>query len=328
MLWPAPGLHGGFERGIAAEQLGYDDLWLPDAEGLQDPIALAAALGVATNRVRIGSAVVPVFNRAPAVLATGVVAAEQRAPGRFVLGLGASTSNMIERWYGLGYDKPLTRVRETLTLLRQIFNGEKPTFAGETIRSRGFSLKEQPTASIPIYLGAMGPRMLQLAGELADGVILNDFTPRDRIDWAMQQIDIGAKRRGRRVNDLEIIKRRAVLVCDDMGDGINYFRNYLGFYASAPAYQGVLERLGYAAEVTAIKQAYTARNRAAVADAISDAMVLRFFACGDSSSLQQLIRSEYAAGIDSSIISPVDIDAAAFARGVDTFAAATFKPAG
>ncbi|MGH8595774.1 MAG: LLM class flavin-dependent oxidoreductase, partial [Gammaproteobacteria bacterium] len=118
MLWPVPGLDAGFERGVWAEHAGYDDVWLADAEGLPDPIALAAALGVATTRVRLCTGVVPVFNRPPAVLATGVVAAEARAPGRFVLGVGASTANMIDRWYGLPYAQPLTRVRETIALLR------------------------------------------------------------------------------------------------------------------------------------------------------------------------------------------------------------------
>ena len=112
MLWPAPGIDAGFERGVWAEQAGFDDLWLPDGEGFQDPLALAAALGVATERIRLCTGIVPVFNRPPAVLATGVVAAEQRAPGRFVLGLGTSTANMIDRWYGLAFERPVTRVRD------------------------------------------------------------------------------------------------------------------------------------------------------------------------------------------------------------------------
>ena len=150
MLWPAAGLDAGFDRGVWAEHAGYDDVWLADSEGLQDPIALAAALGVATDRVRLCTGVVPVFNRPPAILATGVIAAEQRAAGRFVLGLGASTQNMIERWYGLPYDRPLMRVRETVALLRAIFAGEKTAFDGDTIHSKGFRLAERASEPIPI----------------------------------------------------------------------------------------------------------------------------------------------------------------------------------
>jgi alkanesulfonate monooxygenase SsuD/methylene tetrahydromethanopterin reductase-like flavin-dependent oxidoreductase (luciferase family) len=148
MLWTAPGLGGGFERGPWAEEVGYDDLWLPDGQGLQDPIALAAALGVVTKTVRLCTGVVPIFNRPPAVLATGVVAAEQRSPGRFVLGLGTSTHNMVDRWYGLAFERPLTRMRETVSLLRSILRGDKTEFAGKTLRNRGFRLQEVPTGHL------------------------------------------------------------------------------------------------------------------------------------------------------------------------------------
>jgi alkanesulfonate monooxygenase SsuD/methylene tetrahydromethanopterin reductase-like flavin-dependent oxidoreductase (luciferase family) len=163
MLWPVPGLGAGFERGTWAEQQGYDDLWLCDAEGMEDPIALAAALGVATTGVRLCTGVVPVFNRAVPGLATGVAAAAARAPGRFVLGLGASTPNMIERWYGLGYERPLTRVRETIALLRDILAGAKTSYEGRTVRSHGFRLAAPPAEPVPIVIGAIGGRMLELA---------------------------------------------------------------------------------------------------------------------------------------------------------------------
>lgn len=317
MLWPAPGLDGGFERGVWAEETGYDDLWLADGEGLQDPIALAAALGVATSRIRLCTGIVPVFNRPPAVLATGVVAAEQRAPGRFVLGLGASTQNMIDRWYGLPFERPLARVRETVALLRVIFAGEKSNFTGATLRSRGFRLQEQPTAPIPIYLAAMGPKMLQLSGEVADGVVLNDFTPPDRLDWALRQIDIGARRRGRRAEDLEVVKRRALLVTDDDRDGLEFFRQTLAFYASAPPYQEIMIDLGYGDAVATVRAGYKIRDRALITAAISDAMVRRLFVFGPPPVCRAMLKSEYDAGIDTLVVSPQARDAAEFARSAE-----------
>lgn len=325
MLWPAPNLDAGFERGQWAEGAGYDDLWLPDAEGLQDPVALAAALGAVTSRVRIGTAVVPAFNRPPPVLATGVVAAEQRAPGRFVLGIGPSTGNMVTRWYGLDYARPLTRVRETVTLLRSILAGEKTRFEGRTVSSTGFTLKERPTAPVPLFLGAIGPRMLELAGEIADGVILNDFTPPDRLDWALTHLEHGTRRSGRTLADIEIVKRRAIYVADD-DTGREYFRQYLAFYGSAPAYQEVMLRLGYDDAVAELRAGYAARDRARVAAAISDAMVERLSAFGDAAALRALARADFGAGINSLIVSPQGPSAADFARGAEAFAAAAFTP--
>ena len=292
MLWPESGRDAGFERGAWAEQHGYHDLWLPDAEGLQDPITFAAALGVATNKVRLCTGIVPVFNRPPPLLATAVVAAEQRAPGRFVLGLGPSTNNMVDRWYGLEYSKPLTRTRETIELLRKLFAGEKSNYQGKTLRSKGFKLKETPSADVPILIGAIGPKMLALAGEIADGVLLNDFTPPDRFAWALEQIDHGAKRSGRRVEDLEIVKRRGIYLSDDTDAGLEYFREYIGFYGAAPAYQQIMIRLGYGKTVDAIRQGYADRNRLAVKQAVSDEMVAHLFAFGDTAHCQEIVLAD------------------------------------
>lgn len=326
MLWPVPGLGAGFERGIWAEQNGYDDLWLCDAEGMEDPIALAAALGVATEHVRLCTGVVPVFNRAVPVLATGVAAVEARAAGRFVLGVGASTPNMIERWYGLEYDKPLTRVRETVALLRPLLRGEKSAFEGKLVHSRGFRLQAPPRSEVPIVIGAIGGRMLELAGEIADGVVLNDFTPPDRLDYAMTQLDTGAKRGGRRVEDLELIKRRALFLSDDDAAGLEYFRDHLAFYASARQYQNVLRELGYGEAVDEAVAGYAARDRVRVRTAIHDDMVRRVFTFGNEDHCRARVAEDFAAGIDSIVISPQGGTAAAFERGAEAFAATAYQP--
>ncbi len=326
MLWPVPGLDAGFERGQWAEAAGYDDLWLCDAEGMEDPIALAAALGVVTTRARLCTGVVPVFNRPPPVLAAGVVAAEARAPGRFVLGLGASTPNMVERWYGLEYARPLQRVRETVVLLRAILAGEKTAFAGRTLHSHGFRLQAVPATPVPIHLGAIGGRMLELAGELADGVVLNDFTPPDRLDYAFARLDAGARRAGRRAEDLEIVKRRALYVTDDEAAAMAYFRQHLAFYASAEQYQNVLRELGYGAAVEEAVAGYAARDRARITAAISDDMVRRIFTFGDEKWCWQQVAADYAAGVDTIVVSPQGGTAEAFARGAAAFARDVFTP--
>lgn len=324
MLWPSPGRDAGFERALWAQGAGYDDLWLPDAEGLQDPITLAAALGVATNKVRLCTGIVPAFNRPPPLLATAVVAAEQRAPGRFILGLGPSTNNMVDRWFGLEYKKPLTRVRETIELLRKLFDGEKSDYQGQTLRSKGFRLMERPTQPVPIFIGAIGPKMLALAGEVADGVLLNDFTPPDRIAWALEQIDQGAKKSGRRVEDLEIVKRRGISVTTNDADGLAYFRQYIGFYGAAPAYQKIMIRLGYEKTVEAIREGYSQRNRQKVSDAVPDEMIGRLFAFGDQAHCQKIVREEFAVGIDSAVISPQGDSAENYAVGAECFASDNF----
>lgn len=324
MLWPVPGLGAGFERGRWAESHDYDDLWLADAEGLEDPLTLAAALGVVCDKVRLCTGIVPVFNRPPALLATAVTAAAARAPGRIVLGLGASTPNMIERWYGLAYDKPLTRVRETVALLRQILAGEKTAFAGQTLHSHGFRLQSPPAQAVPLVLGAIGAKMLELAGEVADGVLLNDFTPPDRMAYALERLDVGAKRGGRRVEDLEIIKRRALYLTDDMAGGLEYCRQHLAFYASAAQYQNVMCELGYRDAVEEARAGYATRDRARITAAITDDIVHRIFSFGTDAHCRSLVAADYAAGVDTLIISPQGGTAEGFARGAEAFLPAVF----
>ena len=214
-LSPTPDHEGGFDRALWADREGFDDLWFPDGDGMRDAMTFAATVAGRTERVRLCTGITPVYTRVPAVIATSSLAVNRVAPGRFALGLGSSTHTMVENWYGVPFERPLARVRETTELVRKLFAGEKTRYQGDTITSRGFRLKEAIVGDVPIFLAGMGPKMLELAGELADGVILNHFTPLDRVPWALECVDRGAKRSGRRVEDLEIAQRVAVWVTDD-----------------------------------------------------------------------------------------------------------------
>ena len=325
MLWPAPGLDADLARGQWAEAAGYDDVWLPNAEGMFDPMALAAALAVTTSRVRIATGVVPMFNAPAPVLAAQVSFIAAQAPGRFVLGLGSSTGNMVQRWYGVPFDRPLSQLREYLQLLRQIFAGGKTAFQGEHLQSTGFRLQTLPVPPVPLQLGAMGPRMLALAGELADGVVLNDFTPPAELANALAQLDAGAKLSGRRAEDLEIVKRRAVVVtrnAEEYASALAFYRQHFAFYASAPAYQAVMQRLGYGEAVDEVRAGYASRDRARITAAITDEMIHCVFLFGDAEYCITQLRREYASGIHTLVVSPQATTPDAFAHTADALLAA------
>jgi probable F420-dependent oxidoreductase len=328
MLWPSPGRDAGFERALWCEDRGFDDVWFPDGEGMQDALTLAAGVATRTARVRLCTGIVPVYNRPPAVLATSALALSHLAPGRFVLGIGSSTHAMVENWYGRRFEKPLAHVRETTELLRRLFAGEKTDFQGEVLRSRGFRLKEMPAASVPIHIAAMGPKMLALAGEVGDGVVLNDMTPDDRIPEALEQIDRGAKRSGRRVEDLEISIRRAVIVSRDEGAARELFRSQFTFYGSTPVYQKQMVLLGYKDQIEEIRAGYATRDRQRSLAAVDDAMLERFYVFGDDDACRARIRASYEAGIDSVFVSPQAGDAAGFETTCEAFAPAVFSAAG
>src|SRR5262249_59293362 len=135
----------------------------------------------------------PVYTRTPSVMAAGVGSLAQLAPGRVVLGIGASSETIVDAWGGVPYERPLARMRESVTVLRQMLAGERVTFAGQTLRTKGFRLVSPPPRPVPIYLAALMPPMLELAGEIADGVILN-FMPVEAVPRMLEFVRRGAGR--------------------------------------------------------------------------------------------------------------------------------------
>jgi alkanesulfonate monooxygenase SsuD/methylene tetrahydromethanopterin reductase-like flavin-dependent oxidoreductase (luciferase family) len=157
----------------AESEWGYDAIWLAETNG-PDSFSLAGALAMATERVTIGTAIVPVYNRTPAVLAMSAATVQQLSGGRFVLGLGSSSHAIIGDWNGVAFEKPLAHVRESVAILRQALAGKKTDFDGSVFRSHCLRLGTG-AVPVPIYLAALREKMLRMAGALGDGLIVNLF---------------------------------------------------------------------------------------------------------------------------------------------------------
>jgi probable F420-dependent oxidoreductase len=310
-----PGLSANVADTLAlarqAESAGYDDLWLADAGGM-DALTLAALLAQATTRARIGIAVVPAYTRTPAVLASTAATIAQVAHGRFVLGLGTSSHTIIEGWHGLKLDKPLARMRETVTLLRQMLAGEKTRFSGETLSSHGYR-QEAVAGGLPIYLAALRPAMLELAAELGDGVILNLF-PRSALPRIREHIARGAARAGKPVDEVEVVCRHQIAVTADPASARELFRRVFASYYSTPVYNQFLAWAGYQEAAREIREGWASGDRARTAAALSDALIDEIAIIGSREQCQARI-AEYAhGGIHTHIVSclgfePVVVDA-------------------
>ena len=159
-----------------ADRCGYTDAWSYESFS-SDAFAPIAAAAMLTDRMRFGCAIIPVFTRPAPLIAMSAVTVNELAGGRFILGLGISTPNIVEQWMGVPFNKPVTQVRETVEALRAIFRGEKVTMAGAKVKINGFRLDLPITHPPKIYLGAQGAKMLRIAGEIGDGLITNFITP-------------------------------------------------------------------------------------------------------------------------------------------------------
>lgn len=283
-----------------AEALGYDDIWLADAGGL-DALTLAPILLEKTTRLRLGIAVVPAYTRTPAVMASTLAVINQLYPGRFVPGFGTSSHAIIEGWHGLKLEKPLTRMTETMALLRTMLAGEKTAFQGETLHSHGYrQVKSEPP--VPIYLAALRSKMVECAAAISDGVILNLF-PRSALPKIMEHVAIGAHSAGKQARDVEIVCRHMVVVSDDKAAARTAFRAaFVGYYAT-PVYNKFLAWAGYEEAAAEIRAGWTAKDRERTAAALPDALIDEIAIIGSADECRELMRGYAAGGIHTNIVS-------------------------
>ena len=306
-----------------AEKMGYTDLWLADAGGL-DAFTLAPMLLEATESARVGIAVVPAYTRTPAVMASTMAVIHQAYPGRFIPGFGTSSHAIVEGWHGLPLEKPLTRMKETVALLRSMMAGEKTDFSGETLRSKGY--RQAPTELSPIYLAALRSKMVETAAEIADGVILNLF-PRGALPKIMEHIAIGAERGGKQPGEVEIVCRHMMVVSEDKAAARDAFRaGFVGYYAT-PVYNKFLEWAGYPDAAAEIRAGWAAKDRERTAAALPDELVDEIAIIGSADECRELMRGYIAGGIHTNIVSCVYPTPEIFGATIEAFSAENFETA-
>lgn len=289
-----------------AEDLGYESVWIADTNG-PDPFVLAAAVCRATRHLRVGIAVSPVYTRTPGVLAQAASTLAQLAPGRFVLGLGSSSHAIVEQWHGLSFERPLTRVRETVTLVRSLLSGIKTAFAGKTVKSHGLRLLMLPPEPVPIYIGALRPPMLELAGEVADGVAVNLF-PADALPRMLAHVQRGVERAGRDARTLEVVCRHQVMVTADRSAARELFRAALTGYFATPVYNRFAAWYGYEEEARLIAEGFRTGDRALTRKGMSDRFVDALAIFGSVDECRERIAQYVAAGVQTTALSVLSFD--------------------
>lgn len=287
-----------------AEDLGYTDIWSAEVNGSDGFTPLMAA-AAGTRQLRFGVAVAPAYTRPPALLAMTCASMQELTGGRFWLGIGSSSNIIVSRWMGLGFEKPLTRVRETVEALRAALTGEKVSYKGDTVRMEDFRLGLAPM-QVPVMLAALGPKMCRLAGEMGDGVMLN-FVPPHLVQAVLSDCLAGAAAAGKTRADLEVSLRVRVALDEDEAQVRAALRRYLTSYGIVPVYNAFFRRLGYAAEAEAMQKAWAEGRRGDAAAAVSDRMLEEICAFGGLSECLNKLQAFYDAGIDHISIEPISV---------------------
>jgi F420-dependent oxidoreductase-like protein len=263
-----PRLPGAVEFAVAAEQIGVTSLWIPEVWGY-DALTGLAYLAAKTSSIKLGTFVVQLGSRSPAMLATSALSLQALSGGRFLLGIGTSGPRVMEGWHGVRFRKPVQTTRETIEIVRIVSRGERLEHAGEVYPlplpdSRGAALRPMVRPDhVPVYVAAMGPQNLRLTGEMADGWLGNAFIP-EAAEVFFGPLGEGAQQVGRTLDELDLVAPVAVEFHDDQAAADDAARRHADGYAFTMGamgtggsggknfYNDAFTRLGYGAEVNTV----------------------------------------------------------------------------
>jgi probable F420-dependent oxidoreductase len=237
--------------------------------------------------------------RGPALLAMAVSTTDAMSNGRAICGIGVSSPQIVSDWNAQSYDKPLLRARETIEVLRAMFSGEKVNYDGETVKVNGYRMMPPPRRPIPIYLGALNRGMLRLAGEVADGVVIN-MLGESFVPTVLAEVRKGAEKAGRNPDDIEVVMRVQCCVTDDPAPVREAFASGFGAYIVAPGYDTFFTWQGFGDVVDGVREGRANRDRAASRAAVSDKLLDALVVAGTA----DVVRDRLQAFMDAGVTTP------------------------
>ena len=281
------------------EGLGYTDAWSLEVDGV-DIFAPLTVVGQATG-MRVGSAIANVFTRGPATLAMSAAGVAETAPGRFVLGVGSSSRPIVELWNGGQFQRPVTRVRETIGFLRPALAGERVTMEGETVSAQGFRMTRPPASPIPIYASALRPGMLRAAGETADGVIINWLSAEDSRRAAAVAKE-AASEAGRDPGSFETVARLMIGIDPPSPETDTFLRRHICAYLTVPVYRAFHVWLGREDLLTPMWEAWDSGDRRGAVAAIPQQVIDDLIIHGSMEEIRAHVERYLDAGVDTAVL--------------------------
>ncbi len=322
-LQDAHDLRDGLEYVRYAEEKGFDAVWQAESRLVRDAIVPMAAYAAVTEKIKIGSGVINNWTRNIGLLASTFLTLDDLAPDRMICGIGAWWDPLAEN-VGIDRRKPLTAMRETVEIMRRLLNMENVTFDGEFIQVKDIELdvvhgRKEPR-NVPIMIGATGPKMLQLAGEICDGVVMNYCVPVAYNKMALENIEIGAKRAGKTLDDIDRPQLVVCSVAEDHDQAFDYTRELLTQYLAQQPHIALAS--GVSNDVVAEIQSIlgwpaTHEQIQAAKHLVTDELIHRITASGTPEEARAKVEQYRENGCTTPILYPVGGDVKLL---VDTFA--------
>lgn len=305
---------------VAADQLGYDVVWAAEAYG-NDVVSTLAYVAALTERVDIGSAVMQIPGRTPAMTAMTAAGLDSLSGGRFRLGLGVSGPQVSEGWHGVRYDKPLARTREYIDIVRMALRRRRVRYDGEHFQlplpdgpGKALMLVTPPLRKdVPIYLAAVGPKNLELTGEIADGW-LGVFSAYDDLAPVIDRIGAGAAQAGREIGDIDVCVSAGLAIGGDLSEMADRIRPQQALYVGGMGsretnfYNQNAVRLGYAEAAAQVQEHYLARRYAEAEAAVPFELIDRTSLIGPAARIGERLRALAENGATTVNVSPSGAD--------------------
>jgi probable F420-dependent oxidoreductase len=297
-----------------AEAIGYTDFW--SAESDVDPW-ICLALGASwTSTATLGTAIVGVFSRGPAIIAIGAAAMGEAAPGRFVLGLGSGSNVTVERWNGGHFDRPLTRVTEVVQAVRQALDGVPVNVDGETLKVSGFKLGRPAPYRIPIYVAALQERMVRQAVRVADGVITNWLSAED-VKQVAAVVRDEAPKAGKDPAAFPILCR--ISVCPTREPRArDQFRRAVTAYLNVPVYRRFHQWLGRGAALAEMNARWDAGDRKGALAAVPERAIDELAVFGTPDECREKLARYVENGVTVPILNFMNLETDAVARAAES----------
>jgi len=283
------------------ESLGYHSAFTTHIAG-RESLTVVTAYALATERIRVGTGVVPLYTRTPATMAQTAATIDELSGGRLTLGLGVSHRLVVEGWHGQTIDHPVDEMREYVAIVRAILRGEDPP-AGTKWRTSFRLVGLDPRPDLPIFVAALSPNMMQLAGEVADGVMLWLCNPSYVREVVVPEVRVGRERAGKPLDGFEIVAAVPAAVIDNPADAHDAIRGELLTYFGLPFYRTMLERSGYGADIGAYDAARG--DVAAMRAGISDEFLEALTAVGDERAVRAGVERYRVAGVTLPCVGPI-----------------------
>ena len=287
-----------------AEDLGYSSLWVAEVSG-PDALVSLGTLALNTTKADLATGVIPIQIRTPGAMAMSFLTINEYSQGRAIAGLGVSSPIIVERWHGASYRKPVTAMRECATIMRQLFSDARSKFAGKVYQS-DFRLGMRVAAPRPprIFMGVLNTPMLRLAGEIADGVLMN-YSPPEAVAPMIKEIHHGARGAGRDPASIDIGIYIRMCISPDEDKAVDSFKRELASYAFVDSYNKMFARYGLGDEFGELRRLWQQGKREEAPRAISDASARKIAAFGPSKVCREFVGRFRAAGVTHPVVFPI-----------------------